>query len=63
MSWGVGFFYYTCPDCGCKFKYAQDLMVYFGDDFGLCPGCKVQGVYVKDGPRGTDDNDYYEVEE
>ena len=68
MSWGVGFFYYTCPACKKKFKYAQDLMTYFGEDFGLCPYCKekgerVMGTYVKDGPRGTDDLEYYEVEE
>ena len=26
MSWGACFFYYRCPDCGRKFKYATDLI-------------------------------------
>jgi len=63
MSWGVGFFYYKCPECGCLFKYAQDLMIEFGEDFGKCPNCGCMGTYVKDGPRGTDDADYFEVED
>ncbi|MCR4711750.1 MAG: excinuclease ATPase subunit [Clostridia bacterium] len=63
MTWGVGFFYYRCPRCGRKFKYAEDLMIYFEDSFGHCPDCGVPGIYVKDGPRGKDDNEYYEVEE
>ncbi len=63
MSWGVGFFYYRCPNCNKKFKYAQDLISYFGDEFGLCPDCGTMGTYVKDGPRGLDDNEYFEVEE
>ena len=68
MSWGALFFYYSCPKCGKKFKYAEDLIPYFGDSFGECPDCmntgeKVMGTYLKDGPRGLDDNEYYEVEE
>lgn len=63
MSWRPGFFYYQCPDCGKKFKYAQDLIPEFGDAFGKCPDCGTMGTYVKDGSRGTDDAEYYEVEE
>lgn len=63
MSWGVGFFYYVCPQCGHKFKYAQDLMTEFGNDFGKCTKCGTMGKYVKDGPRGTDDAEYEEVED
>lgn len=68
MSWGALFFYYKCSECGKNFKYAEDLISYFGDDFGLCPVCmesgeRVMGTYIKDGPRGLDDNEYYEVEE
>lgn len=63
MSWGVGYFYYSCPECGLKFKYAQDMMVEFGNDFGKCPNCGCMGTYIKDGPRGTDDADYIEVED
>ena len=63
MSWGPGFFYYRCPACGRKFKYAQDMIPEFGARFGLCPDCAVMGTYVKDGPRDTDDAEYFEVEE
>ena len=63
MSWGPGYFYYRCPSCGMQFKYAQDMMVVFGADFGKCPECGAMGQYVKDGPRGLDDAEYFEVEE
>ena len=63
MSWGPGFFYYECPRCGKKFKYAQDLMADFGDAFGRCPDCAAMGTYVYDGPRRKDDADYPEVED
>ncbi len=63
MSWGPGFFYYQCSACGKKFKYAQDMIPEFGADFGKCPVCGTMGTYIKDGPRGTDDADYYEVED
>ena len=62
MTWGVSFMYYHCPQCGMKFKYALDLIPQFGDDFGKCPECDVQGVYEKDGARTLDDFDYTEVE-
>lgn len=42
-------------------KYALDLMVEFGDDFGKCPVCGCMGTYEYDGPRRKDDNDYFEV--
>lgn len=54
--------YYHCPDCGTKFKYALDLMVEFGDDYGKCPKCGAMGIYEYDGPRRKDDQDYEEVE-
>lgn len=62
MSWGVGLMYYHCPQCGKTFKYALDLMVEFGDDFGKCPVCGCMGTYEYDDPRRKDDNDYFEVE-
>jgi len=63
MSWGPGFFYYSCPSCGLKFKYAQDMIPYFGNDFGKCPECGAIGSYIKDGPREADDAEYFEAEE
>ena len=63
MSWGPGFFYYRCPSCGKQFKYAQDMMLEFGEDFGKCPDCGAMGAYVYDGPRRKDDMDFPEVEE
>ncbi|MDD6879954.1 MAG: excinuclease ATPase subunit [Firmicutes bacterium] len=54
--------YYNCEKCGKKFKYALDLMVEFGDDYGKCPVCGTMGTYEYDGPRRKDDNDYFEVE-
>lgn len=62
MSWGVGFFYYHCPSCGKKFKYAEDLLSYYQSSFGLCPSCSTPGVLEKTGPRPLDDLDYEEVE-
>lgn len=54
--------YYHCPKCGLKFKYALDLIPEFGEDFGKCPKCQVEGAYEKDGARTRDDFDYTEVE-
>lgn len=54
--------YYHCPNCGMKFKYPLDLMVEFGEDFGKCPNCGIMGSYEYDGPRRTDDLEYFEVE-
>ncbi len=62
MSWGSGFFYYHCPDCGKKFKYAVEDIPDFGDSFGACPDCGAPGVYEQDGPRIPQDLDYFEVE-
>ena len=45
-----------------KFKYPLDLMVEFGEDFGKCPNCGIMGSYEYDGPRRTDDLEYFEVE-
>ena len=55
--------YYHCPQCGLKFKYPLDLISSFGDDFGLCPRCRIQGIYEYDGPRRIDDLDYIEIED
>ncbi len=63
MSWGPGYMYYICPDCGRKFKYCLDVITPMGDRFGTCPFCGAAGVYEKDGAIFPDDNDYYEVEE
>ena len=63
MSWGPCFFYYHCPSCGRKFKYATDLIPDFGARFGLCPRCGVEGVLEKEGARTPDDLEYEEIEE
>ena len=63
MSWGPCFFYYRCPICGRKFKYATDLIPDFGARFGTCPKCGVEGVLEKEGARTPDDMDYEEIEE
>ena len=63
MSWGPCFFYYHCPDCGRKFKYATDLIPELGDRFGLCPGCGAAGVLEKEGARTPDDMEYEEIAE
>ncbi len=62
MTWGPLFFYYKCPKCGKLFKYATDLMMEFGDDFGRCPACTEMGQYLKEGARTPDDLLYEEVE-
>ena len=63
MSWGPNFFYYHCPACGKKFKYAQDLIPEFGEDFGKCPVCGTMGTFEKDSARIPEDNQYEEVED
>ena len=63
MTWGPCFMYYHCPKCGCKFKYAQDMIPVFGAVFGCCPNCGTSGVFEKDGARTLDDANYTEVEE
>ena len=63
MSWGPCFFYYRCPNCGKKFKYATDLISSIGPRFGLCPMCGVEGVLEKEGARTPDDLQYEEIEE
>lgn len=63
MSWGPGYIYYRCPDCELKFKYALDMIPFFGEAFGFCPRCETPGAYEKDGPVTPDDGDYLEVEE
>ncbi len=63
MSWGVNLMYYHCPSCGKKFKYAEDLIAYFGDQFGHCPVCDTMGEFEKNGARTLDDFDYEEIED
>ena len=63
MSWGPCFFYYHCPVCGKKFKYATDLIPELGPRFGLCPECGAEGVLEKEGARTPDDLEYEEIEE
>ena len=63
MSWGVNLMYYRCPNCSKKFKYAEDLIAYFGNRFGLCPSCGAVGEFEKSGARTLDDFEYEEVEE
>ncbi len=55
--------YYRCSVCGKKFKYAVELIPYFGERFGQCPVCRAQGIYEKDGARMPDDDAYDEVYE
>ena len=63
MSWGPCFFYYHCPACGHKYKYATDLIAELGPRFGLCPRCEAEGVLEKEGARTPDDLDYEEIED
>ena len=63
MSWGPCFFYYHCPACGHRFKYATDLIAELGPRFGLCPRCGQAGVLEKEGARTPDDLDYEEIED
>lgn len=63
MSWGPGYMYYHCAECGLKFKYALDLIPAFGESYGRCPQCGTAGIYEKDGAVTPDDRDYLEVEE
>lgn len=62
MSWGSCFFYYHCPACGVRFKYAAEDIPAFGENFGRCPHCGTEGVYECDGARRPDDLAYFEVE-
>ncbi len=63
MSWGACFFYYHCPRCGKKFKYATDMIPVAGPRFGLCPDCGLEGVLEKEGARTPDDLEYEEIDE
>ena len=55
--------YYRCESCGEKFKYAVDMIPVFGESFGCCPKCGIQGTLVKEGAAAPDDSDYPEVED
>lgn len=63
MSWGSCYFYYRCPDCGKRYKYALDLIPALGDDFGRCPVCRGTSAPEKEGAITADDLLYEEIEE
>ena len=63
MSWGPGFMYYHCDQCGKKFKYELALIAVMGDAFGRCPKCGTPGTYEYDGARIPNDREYEEVDE
>ncbi len=63
MSWGSCFFYYHCAQCGKRFKYAVEDIALFGEVFGRCPRCGIDGRYEQDGARIPLDLQYEEVEE
>lgn len=62
MTWGPLFMYYRCSECGMKFKYELDMLGVLGDRFGRCPECSAEGIYEKEGPVMSDDNEYVEAE-
>ena len=62
MSWGNCYFYYTCS-CGKKFKYAADMISYFGNDFGKCPVCGNDCTPEREGAIIPEDSLYPEVDE
>ncbi|SDB19426.1 excinuclease ATPase subunit [Eubacterium oxidoreducens] len=62
MTYGALYWYYECPKCGKKFKYATDLFALFGDDFGHCPKCDEPGTFLKEGAIQKDDNEFEEVD-
>lgn len=63
MTWGVNLMYYECPNCGKKFKSAEDLIPYLGERFGICPTCGTPAVFQKNGARLADDDIYEEIED
>lgn len=63
MSWGPGFMYYHCSQCGKKFKYELGLIAVMGDSFGKCPDCGKPGIYESDGACTANDMDYEYVDE
>lgn len=44
MTWGAYFFFYSCPQCGKKYRWATEDMT--DKDFSKCPGCHTDGVLV-----------------
>ncbi len=62
MTWGPLYMYYRCAGCGVKYKYELDMLGHLGDTFGKCPTCGADGVFVKEGPIMTDDNEYIDAE-
>lgn len=61
MTWGTLYFYYECEECKKKFKYSFDEFSKYGEDFGKCPNCNIEGKLLKDGPIENDDLEYEEV--
>lgn len=62
MTWGPLYMYYRCDQCGTKYKYELDMLGTLGDSFGKCPNCGSDGIFVKEGPIMTDDNEYIDAE-
>ena len=63
MSSGPCYIYYTCPDCGKRFKYSIDMIPVFGEDFGRCPSCHRVCTLEREGAVTTDDLRYEEVQD
>ncbi len=62
MTWGALYFYYKCSKCGKLYKYATDLIPEYGEEFGLCPDCHMQGEFITEGARIPEDLQYEEVD-
>ena len=63
MSWGPCYFYYCCPDCGKRFKYAADMIPELGERFGCCPDCGKPCSPECEGAVKPDDLLYVEIDE
>lgn len=61
MTWGSLYFYYECPVCKKLFKYSLNDLGHYGEEFGKCPICSAEGVFIKEGAITKDDLDYEEV--
>ncbi|MBQ3438336.1 MAG: hypothetical protein IJG31_07550 [Fusobacterium sp.] len=53
--------YYECPVCKKLFKYSLNDLGHYGEEFGKCPICSAEGVFIKEGAITKDDLDYEEV--
>ncbi len=62
MSYGALFWYYECPKCGKKFKYATDQFTEYGDEFGNCPACGEKGKFLQEGAVMPNDKEFEEMD-